>query len=1088
MTSPMVRLSARWGACFGVAVLAISLFTTSGFAQGTTGTIRGRVAGQDGQPAAGAQVTAVNQETGFTARTQTGADGRFALGGLLVGPYVVQVRAVGFAPIERRGVRLTIGETVDLSFALTPAVTELEAVTVLGEAQPLIDRSRTGYVDLIGENEIQSIPVNGRNFADLVALSPAVSLGVGDGSGGNLSLGGGRRGTTLIQIDGAGSTGTFFGGEARGSDRIPFAYSIESVKEFQVVTNAYDAEYGFFVGGVINAVTKSGTNSFRGSVYGYLRNDGLTGEDFFGRPPTEFKSLQYGFTAAGPVIRDQLHYYVAVERQDRDEPIFGLPAPGSTPDPSTGIHPDSMQRFLDILQTTYGVTDQAGRFTQTQDETSVFARLDWQPSERHRLTLRHNFTHLDQQNDRISTNELRGNGGVFKNTGNSTVLSLHSILGRSMFNELRVQRATEPRPREAYSLLPEADVRILSTFPGGTQTSINAECCNDAVLPNNLEETTIEITDNLHVRRGAHNIKLGAHFNRFSFENFFFFNQQGEFRFASLTAFQNLLPTSFSRSLPNPGPDGTFFTSDDVLPLALYDVNELAVYAQDTWEPTDRLQVTLGVRADFTSFPDKAPLNQALVDTTAKYPALYERAFRTDVAPGKTNVSPRVGFTYALDAAGRRLLRGGVGLFYGRFPAVLYSNSLLNQGQNQLSLFCTGAGNVPVPDYQAYQTDLRTIPTACAGGGGATAPRANINLFDPDFEYPRSVKASLGYEQALGERAKIGVDLLYGRTANNFYVQDVNLRDEVFRSGVENRPVHVATTQISTSSGNIFSNAQRKNSGFGEILEHVSPAESRTYQLVVSAEQRVSETVRWQVAYTYSNTWDNSSYSCCISSTALFETPSAGNSNFLGDPGDELSGTWGPGDFDRTHTFVFSGSVRLPGDIDLSGIWRTTSGRPWTPIVDGDPNGDGRFGNDRAYIGLNLNFDNPAQDTVLLKQFLNQWPCLADQVGRIASRNSCRNARNTTVDLRLRRGFPTVRGHRVEVVADFFNVLNVLKDNWGANMGVAGSDAELLAVEGFDAATGTYQYSVNPSFGTLSDLTPFRSDQFQVQVGVRYSF
>lgn len=1084
MTSPMVRFSARWGA----AVLAVCLFTASAFAQVTTGTVRGRVASPDGQPTAGAQVTVVNQETGFTARAQTGADGRFALGGLLVGPYVVQVRAVGFAPVERRGVRLTIGETVDLSFALTPAVTELEAVTVLGEAQPLIDRSRAGYADLIGEDQVQSIPVNGRNFADLVALSPVVSLGVGDGSGGNLSLGGGRRGTTVIQIDGAGSTGTFFGGEARGSDRIPFAYSIESVREFQVITNAYDVEYGFFVGGVINAVTKSGTNSVRGSAYGYLRDDGLTGEDFFGRDPTEFKSRQYGLTVSGPIVRDRLHYFVALERQDRDEPIFGLAAPGSTPDPSTGIHPDSTQRFLDILQNTYGVTDEAGRFTQTQDETSVFARLDWQPSDRHRLTLRHNYTDLNQEFDRISTNELRGNGGTFEDRGNSTVLSLHSILSPAMFNEFRVQRATEPRPREANSLLPEADVRILSTFPGGTQTSINAECCNDAVLPNNLEETTLELTDNLRVRRGAHDIKLGAHFNRFSFENFFFFNQQGEFRFASLTAFENRQPTSFSRSLPNPGPDATFFTSDDVLPLALYDVDEFAIYAQDAWEATDRLRVTLGVRADFTSFPDKAPLNQALVDTTAKYPALYERALRTDVAPGKTNVSPRVGFTYTLDAAGRRLVRGGVGLFYGRFPAVLYSNSLLNQGQNQLSLFCSGAGNVPVPDYQAYQMDLRNIPAACAGGGGATAPRANINLFDPDFEYPRSIKANLGYEQALGERAKFGVDLLYGRTADNFYVQDVNLRDEVFRSGVENRPVHVATTQISASSGNIFSNTQRKNSGFGEILEHVSPAESRTYQVVVSAQQRVSETVSWQAAYTYSNTRDNSSYSCCISSTALFETPSAGDPNFLGDPGDELNGTWGPSDFDRVHTFVFSGSVRLPGDIEVSGIWRTTSGRPWTPIVDGDANGDGRFGNDRAYIGLNLNFDNPAQDTVRLKQFLNRWPCLADQFGRIASRNSCRNPRNTNFDVRLRRAFPTVRGHRVEVVADFFNVLNVLKDNWGANLGVAGDDTELLAVEGFDAATGTYQYSVNPSFGTLSDLTPFRSDQFQAQVGVRYSF
>lgn len=1075
---------------FGTAALALSLFTAPALAQVSTGTIRGRVAGQDGSLAAGAQVTATNQETGFAARTQTSADGRFVLSGLLVGRYTLQVRSVGFQPVEQRNITLTLGETVDLSFTLNLAVTELEAVTVVGEAQPLIDRSRAGYVDLVNENQIQAIPVNGRNFADLVALSPAVSLSVGDGSGGNLSMGGGRRGANLIQIDGAGSTGTFFGGEARGSDRIPFAYSIEAVKEFQVVTNAYDVEYGFFVGGVINAVTKSGTNRFGGSVYGYLRNDALTGDDFFQRPPTEFKSLQYGLTVSGPIIRDRLHFYLAAERQDRNEPIFGLPAPGSIPDPSTRIHPDSVERLLNILRTVYGVVDEAGRFAQTQDENSIFARIDWQLSDKHRLTLRHNFTNLDQQNDRISPNELRGNGGIFKNTGNSTVLQLHSILSPTLFNEFRGQYATEPRPRDAYSLLPEADVTITSTFPDGSSGRTNAECCNDAVLPNNLEESTLELANNLHIRHGAHSFKLGAHFNRFSFENFFFFNQQGEFRFSSLSAFENRTPNRFTRSLPNPGADGQFFTADDILPLALYDVNEVAFYAQDTWEASERLALTLGVRVDMTGFPDKAPLNQALVDTSAANPTLFARAYRTDVAPGKTNFSPRLGFTYTVDETGRRLLRGGVGLFYGRFPAVLYSNSLLNQGQNQLSLFCTGAGNVPVPDYQAYQADLRNIPTACAGGAGAAAPVANINLFDPDFNYPRTWKLNLGYEHALNNRTKFSVDVLYSKTTDNFYVQDVNLRDEVFRSGVEDRPVHVATNQISATSGNIFSNAQRKNPGFGEILEHVSPARSRTYQVVLSAEQRLSAGMSWQAAYTYSNTYDNSSYSCCISSTALFETPSAGNPNFLGDPGDELNGTWGLGDFDRRHTFVFSGTVRLPLRLDLSGILRTTSGRPWTPIVDGDPNGDGRFSNDRAYIGSNLTFVNPAQDTVLLNQFLTEWPCLADQVGRIASRNSCRNPRNTTVDLRLRRAFNTISGQQVELVADFFNVLQLLKDNWGANLGVipGSGAAELLAVEGFDPVTNTYRYSVNPSFGELEDLAAFRTDQFQVQIGVKYTF
>lgn len=717
MTTPNVRFNARLGL---VVLLALAL-APSAVAQVTTGTIRGRVVDDAGQPAAAVQLTATNQETGVSVRTETATDGRYQFSGLLVGPYAVQVRRVGFAPLERRGIVLHIGETVTLDFRLEPAVTELEAITVVAEEQPLIDRTQSGYVDLINEDQVQAIPTNGRNFADLVALSPAVQLSVGDGSGGNLSLGGGRRGANLIQIDGAGSTGTFFGGEARGSDRIPFAYSIEAVREFQVVTNAYDVEYGFFAGGVINAVTKSGTNEFHGSVFGYLRNESLTGDDFFGNEATEFDSRQLGANFSGPIIRDKMHFYMSVERQDRDEPIFGLPAPGSDPDLSTGIHPDSVQRFLDILQNTYGVSDQAGRFAQTQDETSIFARLDWQISDRHRLILRHNYTDLNQQFDRISTNEFRGNGGVFLNTGNSTVLSLHSLLSPTVRNELRLQYATEPRPREASSLIPETTVDITSDFGGGTTARLTAEAFNDPVLPNNLEETTFEAADNLYVQRGPHQIKLGVHANVFSYENFFFFRQQGRFRFRSLANLESGVVRDFTRSLPNPGPDGLFFTGDDLIPLAVYDVNEVAVYAQDTWEVTDRLSLTGGVRVDFTSFPDKAPLNQALVDTSTTNPLFGGRVLRTTVTPGDNNFSPRLGFTYALDPDARRLVRGGIGLFYGRFPAVLYSNSLLNWGGNQLSLFCSGAA--APPRCQTWRATRPIRPRSRPSARAAAGPR-----------------------------------------------------------------------------------------------------------------------------------------------------------------------------------------------------------------------------------------------------------------------------------------------------------------------------------------------------------------------------
>lgn len=1075
MTAKRVRI------CLPLAALGLlALGTPRGAAaQVTTGTIRGRVVGQDRAAVSEVRISVRNEETGLTLWTTTNALGLYQLLGLPVGGYRVTARRIGYRPLERPGVEVHIGETVEINFALETATTELEALEVVA-AQPLIDRSQSGRVDLITEEAVQSIPTNGRNFADLVALSPSVQLNVGDGSGGNLSIGGGRRGANLVQIDGAGSTGTFFGGEARGSDRIPFAYSLETVQEFQVVTNDFDVEHGFFVGGLINAVTKTGTNELGGSVYGFFRGDALTGDDFFRQPPTDFSSRQFGFTLSGPIVRDKMHFFVAVERQDRDEPIFGLPAPGTPPDPSTNIHPDSVERFLDILSTVHGVSDVAGRFTQTQDETAIFGRLDWQLSNRHRLTLRHNFTDLDQQNDRISTNETRANGGIFEDRGNSTALSMQSSLSSSVFNEFRAQRATEPRPREAYSVLPEAVVEVSSLFPDGSRTRLSAEAQNDAVLPNNLEESTWELVDNLSILTGAHAIKLGAQFSSYSYENFFFNRQQGRFRFNSLDSLALGIPRDFQRALPNPGPDGQFFTSDDILPLAIYDTRELSIYAQDRWEVTDRLNVLIGARLDNTSFPDEAPLNRMLVDTLGLF---------TDVAPSNTYISPRIGFTYDLAADGRRLLRGGVGLFYGRFPSVLYSNALLNTGGNQLFLSCSGA-LAPTPDYRSYLADLTSIPTACAGGGTAAPPTANINLFADGFDYPKNWKANLGFEQALSDVMKVGFDFVYSKTTDNFYVTDENLLDEQFRSGVENRPVFAPTAAIATSNGSVAFGANRVTQAFGEVLVHQSIAEGRYYAITAHLERQATSHMAWQVSYTYANSEDNASYSCCISSTAIFETPTAGDHRFIGGAGDRLAGTWGPSDFDRRHTIVLSWNLRFPWDIQLSGLWRMTSGSPWTPTVDGDANGDGRDDNDRAFVGSGLVFADPAVDVPLLQQKLTEFDCVASQAGHISQRNVCRNPWRRTLDLRLRRAFRTVGRQEIEVVADFFNFGNLIDSDWGRNVGVAqfGDDRQLLVIRGFDPATQTYRYAVNPSFGSVSDLSPFRVDQFQMQLGLRYRF
>ncbi|MFQ5530337.1 MAG: TonB-dependent receptor domain-containing protein, partial [Gemmatimonadota bacterium] len=941
-----------------LALLFVFMLAGTAGAQQTTGVIRGSVNATDGQAIGTVEVTAANTATGVRTTTLTTAGGSYVFPSVPVGTYDVEARRIGYRAQVRQGIRVTLASTQLINFVLEVGAAELAPISVSVD-QGLIDPDQSGVVDLVTAEQVAAIPVPGRNFADLIALSPKVGVDSGDGTGGNISLGGGRRGANLIQIDGAGSTGTFFGGEARGSDRIPFAFSIESVEEFQVVSNGFDVEFGFFSGGVINAVTKSGTNEFHGSAFGYFRDGALTRADFFGRE-SNFSSQQLGLTLSGPIVRDKVHFYLAVERQDRDQPVFGLPAPGSTPDPRLRAHPDSVARFLDILSRVYGVEDFAGEVVQTQDETTVFGRIDWQLSNNHRLTIRHNFTDLQQEGDRISSNETILNGGVFENTGNSTVVSLTSILSPTVWNEARAQYATEPRPREASTELPQIEVFLNGCFgvdngdgtcgAGVEREFLDFEALNDPVLPNNLEETTFEFINNLHWATGNHDLKFGVHFNNFSYLNFFFFNQFGEFEFedsgdrgtptfvSALSNLENQIGDDFSRNLPFPGPDGLFNTADDVTPLADYSTREFGFYVQDTWHPSDRLSITSGLRYDITTLPDKAPLNEDLESSLL--------GLRTDIAPGDKNLSPRLSFTYDPTGEGNAQIRGGIGLFFGRFPSVLYSNSLLNTGANQVFLNCSNSS--PFPDYASFAADPTTIPTACAGSGFAFSP--NVNVFAEDFEYPRTWKASFGVDREVGTGLTLSGDVLFSTTSQNFSVQNANILPEQFRSAVEDRPVSVPFDRMRSSGGFSFGRNLVERFAFNDALVHVSNAEARSWQLSLGLNKRMTNWLSWQFGYTFNDARDNSSYSCCISSTAIFETPTAGNVNELGDPGDERVGSWGPADFQRTHTFVLSGIADLPAGFQVSGIWRTFSGRPWTPMVDGDVNGDGEDDNDRAYI------------------------------------------------------------------------------------------------------------------------------------------
>jgi outer membrane receptor for ferrienterochelin and colicin len=1082
----LTALAAAW--LLGTALPAAAV------AQGTTtGTIRGQVVSQAGEDVAGARVSAVEATTGVRRAASTGDDGRYSIPLLPPGRYRVEVSALGYAT-QAAEVIVRLGEAATLDVTLATSALTLETVVVSGQATR-VDATQGGVTTTVTPEQVENLPTQGRDFTDFLNLSPLVSPQPGVGTGGQFAIGGQRTSGTNVQIDGADANNTFFG-ENRGSSRTPFAFSLESIQEFQLVTNGFDVEYGNYSGGVVNAVTRGGTNEFRGNVFGFFRDQSLTQEDFTGQEPRDYSVQQFGFSLSGPVIRDRLHYFFSVDAQKKEQPVYAL-------EPSVvGIEADTIDKVLNILQG-LGFDNPAqfqGTLPQREDNLVLFGRIDWTISDAHRLTLRQNYSDFEQTNDRLSTRgeEFGTRGGPFVNTSYSTVAELNSVFG-SAFNTLRLQYSDEDRPRDPNNpggYLPEIRVDSVAGYrvnDDGTRTAIRTNILlgGDAVLfRNRLVEDKFQLVDNFTFRVGDnHTIKVGTNNIWSSTENTFFNGGNGAYRFTTLEDLAANRPFQYSRNVRtcstafvNNAAGQPVICPEMDVPVAKFDALEWSLYAQDEWQVTDRLVVTPGVRIGGTRFGDE-PARVDTVETVRNSAGeLVFPDLRTGISPNLTGISPRLAFAYSLPGETEGVIRGGIGLLIGRAPTVLLGNVFQTE-RPLLSVFCTG-GTVPafrLPEL--LQGTGENNPARC-NGGAAPSGRPEYAFFSDDFELPRTVKANLGYERVLGgSNTRIGLDLIYSRTTENFTVLDRNLGDVQFTLGLENRPVFVPAAGFNPR--NRAAAPRLRTGSFDRVYYNTSDGEAESVTLAVEIDQPVGDLLQFSARYALNRAYDNSSFSCCTSFEG-FGIPTAGDPNFLGDPGDDDRGTWGPSDFERRHTLVFSALWRAPAGFRVSGILRSQSGTPWTPMVFGDINGDGLDTNDRAFLSRSLQFENAAERDQFL-EFLNEHRCLIEQEGTVVQRNSCRNPWFNSLDLRLSKEIGTLRGQRAEFIVDAFNVLNGIDKEWGRYMGVFGTSRELLQARGYDPATRGIVYRVNDDFGREAPVG-FDPFQFQLQLGVRYRF
>ncbi len=668
---------------------------------------------QSGAVLPNVEVKLKNTGTGVTRSLVTDDRGLFRAPLLPVGRYDVSVEFSGFAALQQT-IPLTVGQTAALSIHMTVAGTT-QQVSVTAEA-PLIESTRTQVSSTVNDLAVANLPVNGRNFIDFVLLTPGVTRDVRTG---DISFAGQRGTLNSLVVDGADNNNTFFGQTTgrTGSGRAPFQFSQDAVKEFQVNSNGYSAEFGRAGGAVINVVTKSGTNELHGSAFEFYRDKSLNANDVINiinnraRSPYHFN--QFGASVGGPIVKDKSFFFFNYDGQRSQIPnLVFLNLPRVVPtDPST----------QSAIQTLNGLSQSWNR---ALNQDTYLGKTDWQLGSAHRLSVRYN-----QQNFTGEGFENGGQQNAFEHTGASLVKTntvsgtLSSILTPTMFNEFRSQFLRDKEPGAANSSRPEA------TIQEGGQTVL-------IIGRNNFSprETTIkrgQFADNLSYIAGRHNLKVGGDWNVDRILNYFPGNFSGSYTFTSLANFAGGRPTGtggrYVQAFAGSGTTGATTKPN---------LSEFAWFAQDDIRVNNRLTVNLGLRYDY----------QGIAQPSARNPDAQLAAAGIDtsqIPKDKNNLAPRVGFAYRPMAGSDRLIvRGGYGMFYGRTPSIMIGTAHSNNGLNVQTITFTGAA-VPT-----YPNKFDAIPT------GAATPTPSIFYFPTTFVSPYTEQGNFARASLLELRAR----------------------------------------------------------------------------------------------------------------------------------------------------------------------------------------------------------------------------------------------------------------------------------------------------------------------------------------------
>jgi hypothetical protein len=1004
----------------------------------TTGSITGTVTDQQGGVLPGVTVEAVHVPTGTVYTAVSEAEGQFSLLNVRVGgPYTVKATLAGFKEQTQNDVTVNLGEERAIAFKLG-LDTVTETVEVVATTNDQFNPSSQGAASNVSQYVIESLPTIARRIDDYARTNPFFNQQQVGSEGSALSVAGRNNRYNNIQLDGA-VNNDLFGLAASGvpggqADAQPV--SLDAIQEIQLLVSPYDVRQGGFSGGGVNAITKSGTNQFFGTGYYFGRSQSLVGDGPADRPVSEFDEKQFGASVGGPVLRNKAFFFTNLDYGRRKTPT-GWSADGSSGQDFSRTA--EVQRFLDIIRTRYNYDPgPPSEFSRRNENDKFFIRGDVNVARGHQLIVRHNYIDAIGDIGTPSTTTWLFPDGFyqFKSKVNSTVAQLNSNFGRAV-NELRVTvqpiRDRRGGQEDFAGVFPRVTVNVSSngTINAGREAFSTA---------NELDQDVIEVTDDFTLIRGKHTLTFGTHNEFFKFRNLFIRDNFGTYRFASLDLFEQGLAQQF---------DYSFSATSNPQQAAEFSVNQFGFYAGDTWRVSPNFTLTYGARFDIPTFPDKPTRNPVSEDFFG---------YRTDEVPSGVQFSPRVGFNYNLGTESRQQVRGGVGLFSGRTPYVWLSNQYGNTGIEfrRLSLSFDATRRIPfIPDPNAQPTSV---------GNAATN---EIDLVDPDYKYPQSLRGNVGYDRDL-----------FGLVATAEFLFNSVVKDISYQN------LNVVPTGATRPDGRpVFS---RGVSTLSDVIFLTNTDEGNSYNFVVKLDKPFRQGWFASGSYAYGH---SESINDGTSSQA------ASNWGFLYVPGDPNNPPLATSNYEVQHAIKLMGSYRF--DLKAVGVtasmfYHGQSGRPFSASFNFDVNGDTRTSNDQLYIPASADeviFRNGTYQDLI--NYVNDVG-LEDYIGQIVPRNAAYSPWFHQADFKLAVDVPLGGRRKVEFTFDVFNFFNLFDNNTGTLQFLTNQQRLPVAYGGIDAATGKMIYDV----GTLtSATTPFQAffiddlrSRWQGQFGLRFRF